>query len=200
MKARFLIHKQKTIVFEYYFFLPFFYSSLVINSLNGQEERLVRSMAYLFAAQYYQQQQEPQQQQHQLIECLFDSDVFIETLNLILKNDQHFYDATKQSMAVLNIVGKLTEWIIQNSIPNDGTFLMCTWNKLNFIGFNLDMNVLKFNRIELIRLLSHSLFGYPNVINDHQQNHQIGCTCKRQSIDWNGVSLLFTSFDSITNG
>lgn len=163
----------------------------MINSLNGRGERLVRSMAYLFAAQYHQQEQ--------LIESLFDSDVFIETLDLILKNDQHFYDATKQSMAVLNIIGKLTEWIIQNNTPNDGTFLMCTWNRLNFNGFNLDMNVLKFNRIELIRLLSHSLFGYPNVIND-QQNHQIGCTCKRQSIDWNGVSLLFTSFDSITNG
>lgn len=147
-------------------------------------------MAHLFNAQYQQQQQ----QHHQLTDHLFDNHIFIETLDLILKNDQHFHDVTEQQTAVLNIVAKIADWMIRNNIPNDGTFLMCTWTILNSTGY--DMTVLKFNRTELIRLMSHSQFGYPNIINEHQNV----CTCKRRPIDWSDVSLLFTSFDYITNG
>ncbi|XP_055312081.1 uncharacterized protein LOC129574304 [Sitodiplosis mosellana] len=169
-------------------------NGMVINLLNGRKERLVRSMTYLFDAQYQQQQQQQQQQQPP-IECLFDSAGFIETLDLMLKYDQHNYGVEQQT-AVLNIIGKVSEWLIRNNIPNDGTFFMNAWNTLNFNGYHMQATVLKFNRTELIRLLAHSLFGYPNTIDEHQ----IGCTCKRRPIDWNGVSLLFTSFDNITNG
>lgn len=180
------------IVFVFVAFIHF--SSTAINSLNGRIGRLVRSMAHLFDVQYHH----GQQQQQQLNECLFDSGAFIETLDLILKYDRHYFDAV--DAAILNIIGKLTEWIIRNNLPNDGTFLMSAWNALNFNGYDGDLltttSALKFNRTELIRLLAHSIFGYPHAID----GHEIGCTCKRRPIDWNGLSLLFTSLHIIING
>lgn len=150
--------------------------------------RLFRSMTYLMEAQF-------DQTVVQRSIALFSSDGFIKTLDVILSSDQHLNGVESKS-AVLKIITKVAEWLILNNIPcsNRDQYLMNVWRELNLYGCN--PMVLKFNWTEIIRLLSHSIFGYPKVI----EQHESVCTCKRVLIDWNGAALLLTSFDSISNG
>lgn len=166
----------------------FHHSEIVIDSLDGKRERLVRSMAHVLEAQYDQTLVE-----HRI--TLFAGNAFIECLHAILKSDQHL-NAMESQWAALNIITKVAEWLILNniSLPVDDQFLICAWRTLNLYSCN--SSGLKFHSTEIIRLLSHSIFGYPNEIEQHQNV----CTCKRIPIDWNGAALLFTSFDDISNG
>lgn len=153
-----------------------------------KKERLIRCMAYLLEMQYDQTSEvEPMM-------IIHDSNIFIENLCMILNCDSHLNGIESQWDA-LNIITKVAEWLILNNIPlspND-QFLKCVWNTLNLSS---NSSTHKFHTTELIRLLSHSIFGYPMEI----QQHQNLCTCKRMSIDWNGAALLFTSFEHISTG
>lgn len=159
-----------------------------MNSLGERMGRLVRSMAYFLEAQYDRTTStEP-------AILLFDSRAFIETLCAIL-NSGPYSNAMENQWAALNIITKVAKWLILNNIPllADDQFLQCTWHKLN-LSSNSSANT--FHSTELIRLMSHSIFGYPM----ESVQHENVCTCKRMSIDWNGATLLFTSFDDISNG
>lgn len=128
---------------------------------------------------------------------LFDLNEFSGIFERILQCDQTFCTVDSR-LVVLNIIVKIARWfIVNNNIqwPDDGKFLSCVWNTLNAYQFD-DSNALNFNRNEIIRLLSHSMFGYPKTIDEHQN----ACTCKRFPIEWNGATLLFNSFEYILNG
>lgn len=153
---------------------------------------------------------------------LFNATKFVNILNRILNSDQDWTNAMNTQWAVLNIITKIAEWLIVNSVPtwDGGEFLMCVWHTMlkmydndNGTG-NGDGNSSsshssnisagccnsigpEFNWTEIIRLLSHSIYGYPNDIERHCDGI---CTCKRVQIDWNGATLLFIAFDSISNG
>lgn len=188
----------------------------MINTLTvEQKARLIRSMVQLMELQY---DRTAHTVDHQTLMPLFNANKFVNILNLVLSSDddQHNSNALDTQWAVLNVITKIAKWLILNNIPicDDGEFLMCVWHKLlnsyetsrtsssssnhgdddsrrcNSIGS-------QFNWTEIIRLLSHSIYGYPNKI---EHGHDGVCECKRVQIDWNGATLLFISFDSISNG
>lgn len=143
---------------------------------------------------------------------LFSATTFVNILNRILNGDQDGSNAIMGTQwAVLNIITKIAEWVIVNGRPtwDGGEFLMYVWHALLESYNNSDSDSSDssssscdsigpaFNWTEIIRLLSHSIYGYPNTIERHCDGI---CTCKRAQIDWNGATLLFISFDSISNG
>lgn len=160
----------------------------MVNLSKARKERLVRSLAHLFEAQYDRAFVE-----QRII--LFTSNEFTTTFAAILESGNDVYSAESQS-TVLNTIAKLADWIIRNNVPvvDDGALMMCVWNHLN--GSGIDLTALKFNRSEIIRLLAHSIFGYPQQIDEHQTE----CICKATAIEWNGVALFLTSIDTISNG
>lgn len=146
---------------------------------------------------------------------LFGATKFVNILNRILNSDQDGSHAIEETQwGVLNIITKIAEWVILNGRPtwDGGEFLMYVWHTLLELYNNNNNNDSSssssssyscvsigptFNWTEIIRLLSHSIYGYPNNIERHCDGI---CTCKRAQIDWNGATLLFIAFDSISNG
>lgn len=164
----------------------------VISSSNTNKRRLFQSMAHLMDAHFDRTTTPANRQQI----ALFNSDKFIKHFDIILNSDQHL-NAIDVQWAMLNIITKIAEWLMLNNnrtptVPDDLEFLMCVWHRIAD-----DSTGTKFNRTEIIRLLSHTIFGYPrNIV-----HHEHVCTCKQRiAIDWNGAALLFTSFDIISNG
>lgn len=184
----------------------------VLDSLNiDSKKRLVRTLAQLMDIQYgnrmmaqiesLQKSVSPPQPQPQ---PLFNATKFVNILNRILNSDSNWTNAMDTAeWAVLNIIAKIAEWLIVNSVPtwDDGEFLMCVWQTMLSVYINEggSSNSIgpEFNWTEIIRLLSHSIYGYPNDIERHRDGI---CTCKRVQIDWNGATLLFIAFDGISNG
>lgn len=167
---------------------PFFFSLFIdMNALNGKKSRLIRSMAHLLELQY----DDSSFFEHKII--LFNADDFIKMLDIILKSAKiHIIESQSAS---LNIIVKITEWLILNNIQiSDDTFFQNVWNLLN--RNDNDAVILKFNRNTIIRLLSHSIYGYPMNIDEHKNV----CTCKQIPIDWNAVGLFFASIDNISKG
>lgn len=186
----------------------------VLNTLSDtQKARLLRSLVQLLEFQYDRTQIEPS---HQTLPLL-NATEFVNILNLILSSDdqQHHSNALDTQWVVLNIITKIAEWLILDNIPtcDDGEFLMCVWHKLlnsydtngsrsnddGIDGSGRCCNSIgsQFNWTEIIRLLSHSIYGYPTNI---EHRHGGVCKCKRAQIDWKGATLLLISFDSISNG
>lgn len=185
----------------------------VLKSLdNKNKKRLFRSMAHLMDLQYDNRIAQIASSYKPSLLPLFNATKFVNILDLILNSDQQYANAMDAQWTVLNIITKIAEWLILNNIPrsDDCEFLMCVWHTLlnsypnnnssstNGDGSSYCCNSIgtEFNWTEIIRLLSHSIYGYPNDI----ERHCGVCTCKRVQIDWNGATLLFISFDSISNG
>lgn len=157
-----------------------------IDTLNARKERLIRSMAHLLEIQY-----DSSFAEHKI--TLYNAGDYIRALDAILNSDTH--RAESQS-ASLNIIVNVAEWIMLNNIPmaDDGKFLQYVWKTLSENDY--DAATSKFNRIHIIRLLSHSMFAYPRDIDEHKNI----CTCKRIPIDWNSAAILYKFIDSISNG
>lgn len=167
----------------------------MINCLGDLSKRLICSMCDSLEIQCSETLVEDRDH-HEEFQALFNPDAFIKIFEMILKNDQN--QIPDSQPVVLNIIVRIAEWLILNiSIrwPDDwiGKFLLCVWNTLSTSGHSARFH---FNRNEIIRLLSHSIFGYPKNVVEHSS----GCTCKPYPIDWNGASLLLTSFEHLSNG
>lgn len=130
---------------------------------------------------------------------LFNIGHVIDTLQWIVTSDQSM-TIFGGSSAILNIIVKIAQWLILGNTPSSTdveSFLLAAWNTLNTYDCDTGevLESCDFNRTEIIRLFSHSLFGYPKTIND--QEHV--CTCKQMPIDWNAAILMFSSRESVSS-